>query len=36
MTSELSNEEMLRYNRQIVLHGFDFDRQEVNFAHADK
>ena len=29
MTSELSNEEMLRYNRQIVLHGFDFDRQET-------
>lgn len=25
---ELSNEESLRYNRQIVLHGFDFERQE--------
>lgn len=28
MDSELSNEEMLRYNRQIVLRGFDFDGQE--------
>ncbi|HED9575396.1 TPA: molybdopterin-synthase adenylyltransferase MoeB, partial [Klebsiella pneumoniae] len=25
MTVELSDEEMLRYNRQIVLRGFDFD-----------
>nr|WP_314264703.1 molybdopterin-synthase adenylyltransferase MoeB [uncultured Moellerella sp.] len=25
---ELSNEEMLRYNRQIILRGFDFDGQE--------
>ncbi|SUB17667.1 Molybdopterin-synthase adenylyltransferase [Pantoea agglomerans] len=25
---ELSDEEMLRYNRQIVLRGFDFDGQE--------
>ncbi|WP_250806097.1 hypothetical protein, partial [Klebsiella pneumoniae] len=24
MTVELSDEEMLRYNRQIVLRGFDF------------
>lgn len=28
MLPELSDEEMLRYNRQIVLRGFDFDRQE--------
>lgn len=28
MDCELSNEEMLRYNRQIVLRGFDFDGQE--------
>ncbi|MFZ4212576.1 molybdopterin-synthase adenylyltransferase MoeB [Pantoea endophytica] len=28
MSVELSDEEMLRYNRQIVLHGFDFDGQE--------
>ncbi len=28
MTVELSDEEMLRYNRQIVLRGFDFDGQE--------
>ncbi|MDC9582416.1 molybdopterin-synthase adenylyltransferase MoeB [Xenorhabdus sp. PR6a] len=28
MTVELTNEEMLRYNRQIVLRGFDFDGQE--------
>ncbi|MRS19250.1 molybdopterin-synthase adenylyltransferase MoeB [Enterobacteriaceae bacterium RIT692] len=28
MSVELSNEEMLRYNRQIVLRGFDFDGQE--------
>lgn len=27
MTVELSDEEMLRYNRQIVLRGFDFDGQ---------
>lgn len=25
MTVELSDEEMLRYNRQIVLRGFDFE-----------
>jgi adenylyltransferase/sulfurtransferase len=25
MAVELSDEEMLRYNRQIVLRGFDFD-----------
>ncbi len=28
MAVELSDEEMLRYNRQIVLRGFDFDGQE--------
>ncbi|KTR48881.1 molybdopterin-synthase adenylyltransferase [Pantoea ananatis] len=28
MLPELSHEEMLRYNRQIVLRGFDFDGQE--------
>lgn len=28
MTGELSDTEMLRYNRQIVLRGFDFDGQE--------
>ncbi|MDO6406436.1 molybdopterin-synthase adenylyltransferase MoeB [Pantoea phytobeneficialis] len=28
MHAELSDEEMLRYNRQIVLRGFDFDGQE--------
>lgn len=28
MQAELSNDEILRYNRQIALHGFDFDRQE--------
>lgn len=28
MTNELSHEEMLRYNRQIVLRGFDFEGQE--------
>jgi len=28
MNSELSDAEMLRYNRQIVLRGFDFDGQE--------
>lgn len=26
---ELSDEETLRYNRQIVLRGFDFDGQEA-------
>ncbi|MGK6326586.1 molybdopterin-synthase adenylyltransferase MoeB [Erwinia sp. DT-104] len=29
MKPELSDEEMLRYNRQIVLRGFDFDGQEA-------
>ncbi len=29
MLPELSHEEMLRYNRQIVLRGFDFDGQEA-------
>lgn len=29
MSIELSDEEMLRYNRQIVLRGFDFDGQET-------
>lgn len=28
MLPELNDEEMLRYNRQIVLRGFDFDGQE--------
>jgi molybdopterin synthase sulfurylase MoeB len=28
MANELSHEEMLRYNRQITLRGFDFDGQE--------
>ncbi|ELP5694639.1 molybdopterin-synthase adenylyltransferase MoeB, partial [Enterobacter ludwigii] len=28
MTAELSDQEMMRYNRQIVLRGFDFDGQE--------
>ncbi|CDL83083.1 molybdopterin-synthase adenylyltransferase MoeB [Xenorhabdus szentirmaii] len=28
MTTELSDEETLRYNRQIILRGFDFDGQE--------
>ncbi len=28
MADELSHEEMLRYNRQIILRGFDFDGQE--------
>ncbi|EKT58322.1 molybdopterin-synthase adenylyltransferase MoeB [Providencia sneebia] len=28
IVQELSNEEMLRYNRQIILRGFDFDGQE--------
>ena len=26
--AELSDQEMLRYNRQIILRGFDFDGQE--------
>ncbi|RPH28447.1 molybdopterin-synthase adenylyltransferase MoeB [Buttiauxella warmboldiae] len=29
MNAELSNQEMLRYNRQIILRGFDFDGQEA-------
>jgi len=29
MSVELSDEEMMRYNRQIVLRGFDFDGQEA-------
>ncbi len=29
MTAELSDAEMLRYNRQIILRGFDFDGQEA-------
>ena len=29
MAAELSDEEMMRYNRQIVLRGFDFDGQEA-------
>ncbi len=29
MTVELSDQEMLRYNRQIVLRGFDFEGQEA-------
>ena len=29
MSVELSDQEMLRYNRQIVLRGFDFDGQEA-------
>lgn len=29
MSAELSNQEMLRYNRQIILRGFDFDGQEA-------
>ncbi|MGL5698898.1 MAG: ThiF family adenylyltransferase, partial [Kluyvera sp.] len=28
MAAELSDAEMLRYNRQIILRGFDFDGQE--------
>ena len=28
MSRELTHEEMLRYNRQIVLRGFDFTAQE--------
>lgn len=27
--TELSDQEMLRYNRQIILRGFDFDGQEA-------
>ena len=27
--AELSDQEMLRYNRQIILRGFDFDGQEA-------
>ena len=29
MTMELSDPEMMRYNRQIVLRGFDFEGQEA-------
>lgn len=29
MSAELSDREMLRYNRQIILRGFDFDGQEA-------
>ena len=29
MTVELSDPEMMRYNRQIVLRGFDFEGQEA-------
>ncbi|MFB0713009.1 molybdopterin-synthase adenylyltransferase MoeB [Buttiauxella noackiae] len=29
MSAELSDQEMLRYNRQIILRGFDFDGQEA-------
>lgn len=29
MTVELSDREMMRYNRQIVLRGFDFEGQEA-------
>lgn len=29
MAAELSDDEMLRYNRQIILRGFDFDGQEA-------
>lgn len=32
---ELSDDEMLRYNRQIILRGFDFDGQEkLKSSHA--
>ncbi|MBK5013633.1 molybdopterin-synthase adenylyltransferase MoeB [Pantoea sp. S62] len=35
MLPELSDEEMLRYNRQIVLRGFDFEGQErLKASHA--
>ncbi|EAQ6839304.1 molybdopterin-synthase adenylyltransferase MoeB, partial [Salmonella enterica subsp. enterica] len=27
--AELSDQEMLRYNRQIILRGFDFEGQEA-------
>ncbi|EBD4087254.1 molybdopterin-synthase adenylyltransferase MoeB, partial [Salmonella enterica] len=27
--AELSDQEMLRYNRQIILRGFDFEGQET-------
>lgn len=30
---ELSDAEMMRYNRQIVLRGFDFDGQESSKRH---
>lgn len=35
--AELSDQEMLRYNRQIILRGFDFDYQEAleRFSRAD-
>ncbi|MBG0627298.1 molybdopterin-synthase adenylyltransferase MoeB, partial [Enterobacter roggenkampii] len=29
MTVEVSDQEMMRYNRQIVLRGFDFEGQEA-------
>ncbi|UNK62763.1 molybdopterin-synthase adenylyltransferase MoeB [Buttiauxella ferragutiae] len=29
MSAELSDQEMMRYNRQIILRGFDFDGQEA-------
>ena len=29
MTAELSDQEMMRYNRQIILRGFDFEGQEA-------
>ncbi|EJD6399706.1 MULTISPECIES: molybdopterin-synthase adenylyltransferase MoeB [Providencia] len=35
MVLELSDDEMLRYNRQIILRGFDFDGQEkLKSSHA--
>lgn len=34
--AELSDQEMLRYNRQIILRGFDFDgRGAERFSRAD-
>ena len=33
--AELSDQEMLRYNRQIILRGFDFDGQEVVLTKED-
>ena len=30
--AELSDQEMLRYNRQIILRGFDFDGQEPDIG----